>query len=62
LVVAADRVSMEIAKTLGCEALAERPGDTSHKYPALPSAQAEMQPLEEFEFSSLRIDFTQREC
>ena len=60
LVVAADRVSLEIAKTLGCEALAERPGDTSHKQPALPSAQAEMQPLEEFEFSSLRIDFTHR--
>ena len=58
LVVAADRVSMEIAKMLGCEAPTERPDNTSCEHLALRSADATPQSLEEFEFSSLRIDFT----
>jgi integrase len=61
LVVAADRISMEIAKTLGCAALEALSDNTFHKHPALPSTHKELQPLEEFEFSSLRIDFTQRQ-
>ena len=61
LVVAADRVSMEIAKMLGCEAPTERPGNTSCEHLALRSADAAPQSLEEFEFSSLRIDFTHRQ-
>ena len=58
LVVAADRVLMEIAKMLGCETPTERPGNTSCVCLALRSADAAPQSLEEFEFSSLRIDFS----
>jgi integrase len=59
LVVAADRVSMEIAKMLGCEASAERQPNTSQQHLALRSApQAGPQSLDQFEFASLRIDFT----
>jgi hypothetical protein len=57
LVVAADRVSMEIAKMLGCEMPTERPVNTSCEHLALRSPQS----LEEFEFSALRIDFTHKQ-
>ena len=59
LVVAADRVSMEITKMLGCQAPIERPVNASCEHVALRSPDAASQSLEEFEFSSLRIDFTQ---
>jgi integrase len=61
LVVAADRVSKEIAKMLGCEAPTAKSGSTSSEHVALRSADTAPQSLEEFEFSSLRIDFAHRQ-
>jgi Phage integrase family len=61
LVVAADRVSMEIAKMLGCEAPTAKSGNTSREHLALPPADAAPQPVEDFSFSSLTIDFTHRQ-
>jgi integrase len=58
LVVAADRVSKEIAKMLGYEAPIERPGNTPREHLGLRSADAAPQSLEGFDISSLRIDFS----
>ena len=58
LVVAADRVSMEIAKTLGYEAPIGKPVNIEHV--ALQQDVAP-EPVEDFNFSSLTIEFTQRE-
>lgn len=60
LVVAADRVSMEIAGLLGSEASPERRDRISDQYSGSSLAQADQQPLEEVDFSSLTIDFTHR--
>ena len=61
LVVAADRVSTEIAKMLGCEAPTERSGNRSCEHVVLRSAVAAPQSPEEFDFSSLRIDFSHKQ-
>jgi len=59
LVVAADRVSMEIAKMLGSEAPIGKPSNIEHV--ALQREDAAPQPVEDFNFSSLTIDFTHRQ-
>ena len=60
LVVAADRVSMEIANMLGREAPIDI-ANTSSEHLALPPADAPPEPVEDFNFSSLTIDFTHRQ-
>jgi hypothetical protein len=60
LVVAADRVSMEVAKMLEDEMPTERSGNTSFENLALQSLDTSPQP-EDFDISSLRIDFTYRQ-
>src|SRR5215216_4704434 len=60
LVVAADRVSMEIASMLGHEAPTEKSGNTSCEHLALQPADAALQSVEDFNFSSLTIDFSHR--
>ena len=61
LVVAADRVSMEIANMLGGEAPTEKTANTSSEHLALPPADATPQPVEDFNFSEVTIDFTHRQ-
>lgn len=51
---------MEIAKVLGREAQKDRPGNTACELLAVRSADAAPQSLEEFEFSSLTIDFAHK--
>ncbi|MBI2740786.1 MAG: site-specific integrase [Rhodospirillales bacterium] len=58
LVVAADRVSMEIAGLLGWEASPEQLVSISDEYSDSPPARANQQPLDEVDFSALTIDFT----
>ncbi|MBI2740782.1 MAG: hypothetical protein HYX38_30135 [Rhodospirillales bacterium] len=58
LVVAADRVSMEIAKMLGSGMPIGKPSNIEHV--ALQREDAALQPVEDFNFSSLTIDFTHR--
>ena len=61
LVVAADRVSMEIANMLGRKAPTEKAANASSEHLALPRADAAPQPVEDFDFSALTIDFTHRQ-
>jgi hypothetical protein len=61
LVVAADRVSMEIANMLGREAPTEKSANTACEHLALRPADAVRQSPEDFNFSSLTIDFTNRQ-
>jgi integrase len=58
LIVASDRVSMEIAKMLGYGAPTAIAGNISSEHIGLPSIDAGPKSLEEFEFSALTIDFT----
>jgi integrase len=61
LVVAADRVSIEIANMLGREASAYKFDNTSGEQPAFQPAEAVPQSVEDFNFSSLTIDFSYRQ-
>jgi|SRR5688572_30003931 hypothetical protein len=57
LVVAADRVSTEIANMLGREAPAEKSANTFRHHLASRPADGALQSVEDFNFSSLTIDF-----
>jgi len=59
LVVAADRVSMEISKMLGSEAPIGKPSNIEHV--ALQWEDAAPEPAGDFNFSSLTIDFSHRQ-
>jgi hypothetical protein len=59
LVVAADRVPMEIANKLGSAAPTAKAANTFSEHLALPPTDAAPQSVEDFNFSSLTIDFTQ---
>jgi hypothetical protein len=61
LVVAADRVSMEIANMLGREAPAEKSANTFRDDLASRPADGAPQSVDDFNFSSLTIDFTHKQ-
>ena len=61
LVVAAERVSMEIANMLGREAPAEKSAETFREHVASQPAGGALQSVEDFNFSSLTIDFSHRQ-